>query len=70
VFDKIIKYLCIYVLLIFSFILFFTTLGYFIFVCDWGGDIIALAKNVFILIFLIITSIAIYYFAEKAKSRL
>lgn len=68
--NKIIKYLCVYILLIFSFILFFTTLGYYIFVCDWGGDIIVLAKNVFLLMLLIIASLAIYYFAERVKSKL
>jgi 5-bromo-4-chloroindolyl phosphate hydrolysis protein len=50
--------------------IFFTTLGYYVFVFSWGGSVMEIAINAVLLISLVIASIAIYYFAEKMKSRL
>lgn len=62
-----IKYISIYTLMIFSFMLFFCVVGYYIFVFDWGNNIIHSAINAVILISLIGVSIAIYYLAEKIR---
>lgn len=62
-----IKYISIYTLMMFSFMLFFCVVGYYIFVFDWGDNIIYSAINAVILISLIGASIAIYYLAEKIR---
>lgn len=69
-FEKTIKYIFVYLMLLVSFMIFFTTLGYYVFVFSWGGSIMEIAINAVLLISLVIASIAIYYFAEKMKSRL
>jgi len=70
VFEKTIKYIFVYLMLLVSFMMFFTTLGYYVFVFNWGGSVMKIAINAVLLISLVIASIAIYYFAEKVKSRL
>lgn len=62
-----IKYISIYTLMMFSFMLFFCVVGYYIFVFDWGNNIIYSAINAVILTSLIGASIAIYYLAEKIR---
>lgn len=57
-------------MLLISFMLFFTVLGYYVFVFDWGVSTFEITINAALLIFSMATSIAIYYFAEKLKSRL
>ncbi|EDX6465842.1 hypothetical protein CBH50_004604 [Salmonella enterica subsp. diarizonae serovar 60:r:e,n,x,z15] len=69
-FEKTIKYIFVYLMLLVSFMLFFTTLGYYIFVFSWGGSVMKIAINTVLLISLAIASVAIYYIAEKMKSRL
>lgn len=69
-FEKASKYVIVYLMLIVSFMLFFSTLGYYIFVYDWSVSTIEITINAALLIILLVASIAIYYFAEKIKSRL
>lgn len=69
-FEKASKYVLVYLMLIVSFMLFFSTLGYYIFVCDWSTSTLEITINAALLIILLVASIAIYYFAEKIKSRL
>jgi hypothetical protein len=70
VFERASKYVIVYLMLIVSFMLFFSTLGYYIFVFDWSVTILEITINAALLIILLVASIAIYYFAEKLKSRL
>lgn len=69
-FKRASKYVVVYLMLIVSFILFFSTLGYYIFVFDWSATTLVITINAILLIILLVASIAIYYFAEKLKSRL
>ena len=69
-FEKASKYVLVYLMLIVSFMLFFSTLGYYIFVFDWSVTTLEITINTVLLIILLAASIAIYYFAEKLKSRL
>lgn len=69
-FEKLVRYIFVYFLLLVSFLLFFTSLGYYVFVFNWGVSILKIAINALLLISVIAVSIAIYYFAEKMKSRL
>ena len=69
-FEKASKYVLVYLMLIVSFMLFFSTLGYYIFVFDWSVTTLEITINAALLIILLVASIAIYYFAEKIKSRL
>ncbi len=69
-FERATKYVIIYLMLIVSFMLFFSTLGYYIFVFDWSVTTLEITINAALLIILLVASIAIYYFAEKLKSRL
>ncbi|KHO35397.1 hypothetical protein SS21_22535 [Enterobacter roggenkampii] len=69
-FERASKYVIVYLMLIVSFMLFFSTLGYYIFVFDWSVTILEITINAALLIILLVASIAIYYFAEKLKSRL
>lgn len=68
-FEKLVRYIFVYFLLLVSFMLFFTSLGYYIFVFNWGGSILKIAINALLLISVIALSIAIYYLAEKMKSK-
>ncbi|CAH5644712.1 hypothetical protein AI2983V1_2566, partial [Enterobacter cloacae] len=70
VFERASKYVIVYLMLIVSFMLFFSTLGYYIFVFDWSVTTLEITINAALLIILLVASIAIYYFAEKLKSRL
>jgi len=70
VFERASKYVIVYLMLIVSFMLFFSTLGYYIFVFDWSVTTLEITINTVLLIILLAASIAIYYFAEKLKSRL
>jgi hypothetical protein len=70
VFERASKYVIVYLMLIVSFMLFFSTLGYYIFVFDWSVTTLEITINAVLLIILLVASIAIYYFAEKLKSRL
>lgn len=69
-FERASKYVIVYLMLIVSFMLFFSTLGYYIFVFDWSVTTLEITINAVLLIILLAASIAIYYFAEKLKSRL
>ncbi len=69
-FERASKYVIVYLMLIVSFMLFFSTLGYYIFVFDWSVTTLEITTNAVLLIILLVASIAIYYFAEKLKSRL
>lgn len=69
-FNKAIRYIGVYLMLLMSFMLFFTVLGYYLFVFDWSVSIFDVMINAALLIFSVAASIAIYYFAEKVKSRL
>ena len=69
-FKRASKYVVVYLMLIVSFMLFFSTLGYYIFVFDWSVTTLEITINTVLLIILLAASIAIYYFAEKLKSRL
>lgn len=69
-FERASKYVIVYLMLIVSFMLFFSTLGYYIFIFDWSVTILEITINAALLIILLVASIAIYYFAEKLKSRL
>ena len=69
-FERASKYIIVYLMLIVSFMLFFSTLGYYIFVFDWSVTTLEITINAALLIILLVASIAIYYFAEKLKSRL
>lgn len=69
-FERVSKYVIVYLMLIASFMLFFSTLGYYIFVFDWSVTTLEITINAALLIILLVASIAIYYFAEKLKSRL
>lgn len=70
VFNKAIRYIGVYLMLLMSFMLFFTVLGYYLFVFDWSVSFFDVMINAALLIFSVAASIAIYYFAEKVKSRL
>lgn len=69
-FERASKYVIVYLMLIVSFMLFFSTLGYYIFVFDWSVTTLEITINAALLILLLVASIAIYYFAEKLKSKL
>lgn len=69
-FERTSKYVIVYIMLIVSFMLFFSTLGYYIFVFDWSVTTFEITINAALLIILLIASIAIYYFSEKLKSSL
>lgn len=69
-FERASKYVIVYLMLIVSFMLFFSTLGYYIFVFDWSVTTLEITINAVLLIILLAASIAIYYFVEKLKSRL
>lgn len=69
-FERVSKYVIVYLMLIVSFMLFFSTLGYYIFVFDWSVTTLEITINAALLIILLVASIVIYYFAEKLKSRL
>ncbi len=69
-FKRASKYVVVYLMLIVSFMLFFSILGYYIFVFDWSATTLVITINAILLIILLVASIAIYYFAEKLKSRL
>lgn len=63
----IIKYFLVYALMLFSFMLFFSVIGYYLFLFNWGNDLKWSAINALMLLVLICASIAIYYFAGKIK---
>lgn len=65
--KTIIKYFLVYALMLVSFMLFFSIIGYYLFVFDWGNSMLWSAINALMLLILICASIAIYYFAEKIK---
>lgn len=67
--EKIIKYLLAYTLMFISFLLFFSSLGYYVFLFDWHGTRISVWMNAGLLAILVAASIAIYAVAEKIKSR-
>lgn len=69
-FERASKYIIVYLMLIVSFMLFFSVLGYYIFVFDWSVTTLEITINAALLIILLVASIAIYYFAEILKSRL
>ena len=69
-FERASKYVIVYLMLIVSFMLFFSTLSYYIFDFDWSVTTLEITINTVLLIILLAASIAIYYFAEKLKSRL
>ncbi|KLP66953.1 hypothetical protein ABF83_09540 [Enterobacter asburiae] len=69
-FERASKYVIVYLMLIVSFMLFFSTLSYYIFVFDWSVTTLEITINTVLLIILLAASIAIYYFSEKLKSRL
>ncbi len=69
-FERASKYVIVYLMLIVSFMLFFSTLSYYIFVFDWSVTTLEITINTVLLIILLAASIAIYYFAVKLKSRL
>ncbi|MFH5068298.1 hypothetical protein ACHHY8_08105 [Enterobacter cloacae complex sp. 2024EL-00215] len=68
--EKIVRYFFVYLMLIVSFMLFFATLGYYVFVFDWDVSFFEITINAALLVLIIAASIAIYYFAEKVKSRI
>lgn len=68
--EKTIKYSLVYILIFISSVTFFSTLGYYILVFDWKSENSSLAINSGMLLLLVLTSIAIYYIAEKIKSKI
>lgn len=66
--KKIIKHVLAYIMIFISALLFFSTLGYYIFIFDWHMEKKEIAINTVILTLLSVVSIAIYYFAEKLKN--
>ncbi|CAI0748256.1 Uncharacterised protein [Serratia quinivorans] len=67
---KIIKYSLVYMMIFISFVTFFSTLGYYILVFDWSNEPSNLAINSGAFLLLVLASIAIYYVAEKIKSKI
>lgn len=67
--KKAIRYLVGYFLVLISFLLFFCTLGYYIFVFEWDVDLMRIVMNTFIIAISFMVSIAIYSLADKVKSR-
>ena len=69
VIKKAIKYLVSYLLVAISFLLFFGTLGYYIFVFEWDVDLMRIVMNAFIIAISFMVSITIYSLADKIKSK-
>ncbi|CAI0818380.1 Uncharacterised protein [Serratia quinivorans] len=67
---KIIKYSLVYMMIFISSVTFFSTLGYYILVFDWSNEASNLAINSGAFLLLVLASIAIYYIAEKIKSKI
>lgn len=68
--KKIITYVAVYALLFISAMLLFTVVGYYFFVFAWSGSTIKQAVNALILVVSLSASVAVYYVAEKLKSRI
>ncbi|ATA21781.1 hypothetical protein EDC48_11522 [Gibbsiella quercinecans] len=66
--SKIIKYAIAYILIFFAFLLFFSCIGYYIFFFNWDTETINIVMNAIGIVIALVTSIAIYGFAEKIKS--
>jgi hypothetical protein len=69
VFDKMMINLFRLFISVLSFFVFFSTLAYAVFLCDWSGSLVKIGINTIIIIFFIAVSIAIFYFSEKLRSR-
>lgn len=67
---KIIKYSLVYMMIFISSVTFFSTLGYYILVFDWSNESSNLAINSGAFLLLVLASFAIYYVAEKIKSKI
>ena len=67
---KIIKYSLVYMMIFISSVTLFSTLGYYILVFDWSNELSNLAINSGAFLLLVLVSIAIYYIAEKIKSKI
>lgn len=68
-FRNVIKLLVAFLIVSLSGLLFFGSLGYYIFWFDWGGGTINKITHAIIFILLIIASVVIYSFGEKLRSR-
>ncbi|SCB99339.1 hypothetical protein [Kosakonia oryziphila] len=68
--EKIIKYLLAYALMFISVLLFFSSLGYYLFLFDWHGTRVTVWMNAGFLVVIVAASIAIYAVAEKIKSQI
>jgi len=68
--KKIIIYMAVYALLFMSAMLLFTVVGYYLIVFEWAGSTIKQAVNALILVVSLSASVAVYYVAEKLKSRI
>ncbi|KLP36377.1 hypothetical protein AZ021_001417 [Enterobacter ludwigii] len=66
---KFISYFVAYLLLLISFMLFFSASGYYLFIFDWSKGALIVTVHGFLLFGLIALSIAIYAVAEKMKER-
>lgn len=66
-FKKIAKYFVGYVLIVFSFFLFFATIGYYVFIFEWSVSLAKIAMNAFFILMSFIASITIYSLADKIK---
>jgi len=68
--KKIVTYLAVYAFLFISAMLLFTVVSYCFFVFTWDGSTIKQAVNALILVVSLSASVAVYYVAEKLKSRI
>lgn len=68
--KKIIIYMAVYALLFMSAMLLFTVVGYYLSIFEWGSSTIKQAVNALILVVSLSASVAVYYVAEKLKSRI
>ena len=59
-FDKAIRYIGVYLMLLLSFMIFYTVHGYYVFVFDWSVSTFEVTINAALLIFAVAASIAIY----------
>jgi hypothetical protein len=62
--------MAVYALLFMSAMLLFTVVGYYLIVFEWAGSTIKQAVNALILVVSLSASVAVYYVAEKLKSRI
>lgn len=69
VFDKMMINIFRLFISVLSFFVFFSTLAYAVFLCDWSGSLVKIVINTIIIIFFIAVSIAIFCFSEKFRSR-